>query len=144
MFEKILYPTDFSDVSKKTLDYMKHLKKAGGRMVVLLHVIDERQIQAVERFVPEHTRKLEREILKHAGAEMDTVENELKQSGFEVKSRIEVGIPLREILRVEEEEDVSVIVIGSHGKSNLQEMFLGSVSEKVARKCKKPILIVKR
>ena len=54
------------------------------------------------------------------------------------------GPQLREILRVEEEEDVSVIVIRSHGKSNLQEMFLGSVSEKVARKCKKPILIVKR
>lgn len=60
-----------------------------------------------------------------------------------VISRIEVGIPLREILKVEE-EDVSVIAIGSHGKSNLQEMFLGSVSEKVARKCKKPILIIKR
>ena len=54
------------------------------------------------------------------------------------------GPQLREILWVEAKEAVSVIVIGSHGKSNLQEMLLGSVSEKVARKCKKPILIVKR
>ena len=92
----------------------------------------------------EQTKKMEIEILKHVDAEMDIVENELKQSGFLVKARIEVGIPLREILHVEKEEDVSAIVIGSHGKSNLQEMFLGSVSEKVARRCKKPILIVKR
>jgi nucleotide-binding universal stress UspA family protein len=113
-------------------------------MIVLLHVIDERHIQAIEHFVSEQTKKLEREILEHVSGEMDTIENELKQNGFVVKSRIEVGIPLSEILRVEEEENVSVIVIGSHGKSNLREMLLGSVSEKVARKCKKPILIIKR
>ena len=49
-----------------------------------------------------------------------------------------------EISRVEKEEDVSVIVIGSHGKTNLEEMFLGFVSEKVGRRCKKPILTIKR
>ena len=72
---------------------------------------------------------------------MDIVRSEC---GFQVKPRIEVGIPVREILKVEKEEDVSVIIVGSHGKSNPQEMFLGSVSEKVARRCKKPILILKR
>jgi nucleotide-binding universal stress UspA family protein len=47
-------------------------------------------------------------------------------------------------LRVEDEEDVSAIVIGSHGKSNIKEMLLGSVSETVIRKSKKPVLVVKR
>jgi len=41
-------------------------------------------------------------------------------------------------------EDISLIVIGSHGRSNLEEMLLGSVSEKVIRKCKKPVLVIKR
>lgn len=40
MFEKILYPTDLSDVSKKALDYIKQLKEAGARKVIVLHVID--------------------------------------------------------------------------------------------------------
>ena len=49
------------------------------------------------------------------------------------------------ILRVDEtEEDISLIVIGSHGKSNVKEMLLGSVSEKVIRKSKRPVLVVKR
>jgi len=61
-----------------------------------------------------------------------------------VKIRIETGVPLKEILKVEEEEKVSAIVIGSHGKTNIREMFLGSVSEKVIRKSKNPVLIVKR
>ena len=51
---------------------------------------------------------------------------------------------IQEILRVEEEENISAIVMGSHGRSNLQKIFLGSVSEKVARRCKQPVLVVKR
>ena len=58
--------------------------------------------------------------------------------------RIEKGIPFKEILRVENEEDISLIVIGSHGKSNVEEMLLGSVSEKVIRKAKSPVIVIKR
>ena len=88
--------------------------------------------------------ELERGIMAGANEEMKEIEKDLKEGGFKVKTLLQTGFPLREILKVEKEEDVSIIVIGSHGKSNLEEMFLGSVSEKVARKCKKPVLIVKR
>ena len=144
MFKTILYPTDFSDVSKKALDDIRQLKESGGETVILLHVIDERQIQAIESFVSEHADKLARDIMESDSLEMEYIEKELAQAGFHVKSRLTVGNPLMEILRVEKEEDVSVIVVGSHGKTNLEEMFLGSISEKVARRCKKPILIIKR
>ena len=76
--------------------------------------------------------------------EARSIEAKLKQKGFTVKVRIETGIPLREILRVEKEEGVSAIVIGSHGKTNLEEMLLGSVSEKVIRRSKSPVLVIKR
>jgi nucleotide-binding universal stress UspA family protein len=144
MFKRILYPTDFSDVSKKVLAYIKQLKESGCERIILLHVIDERQIRAIESFVSEHSEKLTRDIIESVSQEMQSIEKELVQAGFQVESRIEKGNPLREILRVEEEEDISLIVVGSHGKTNLEEIFLGSVSEKVARRCKKPILIIKR
>ena len=41
MFDKILFPTDFSDVAAKALQYVKQLRAAGGREVVILHVIDQ-------------------------------------------------------------------------------------------------------
>ncbi|MHC1584157.1 MAG: universal stress protein, partial [Methanosarcinales archaeon] len=47
MFTKILYPTDFSDCSKKALEYVKKLKEAGTREVIVFHVIDERDIRTV-------------------------------------------------------------------------------------------------
>ena len=144
MFEKILYPTDFSDVSKKALDYIKQLKGSGAKEVIIFHVIDERGLEAVARYAAGSSVELEKNMRENAMQEIRPIERELKEHGFKVDARITIGIPLREILDIEGSESISVIVIGSHGKSNLEEMLLGSVSEKVIRKCKKPILVIKR
>jgi nucleotide-binding universal stress UspA family protein len=147
MFKKILYPTDFSDVSKKALDYIKQLKGAGTEEVVVLHVIDEREIEHIAH-LPElnvSIEELEKHKREYAEQEMKAIETELKNSGFKVKTRIDKGIPFRDILKAEvEEKDVSVVVLGSHGKSCITEMLLGSVSEKVVRKSSKPVLVVRR
>lgn len=144
MFKNILYPTDFSDVSKKAIDYIKQLKEGGSETVIVLHVINERGMRAIERYASGNSMEIEQRIMDNAKQEIKFIEDELKKSGIKVKTMIQRGVPLLEILKAEEEEDISVIVIGSHGKSNLEEMFLGSVSEKVSRKCKSPVLIVKR
>jgi len=144
MFEKILYPTDFSDVAKKALNYIMQLKEGGAKDVLIFHVIDERGVEAVVHYAPGRTVAVEKKMREDAMQEIRSIEKQLKERGFKVESRVTVGIPLREILNIEEKEDISVIVLGSHGKSNLEEMFLGSVSEKVIRKCKRPILVIKR
>jgi nucleotide-binding universal stress UspA family protein len=145
MFARILYPTDFSDIAAKALEYIKKLKDSGTQEVIVLHVIDERGSDSLFRLLGENdfqaykkTRREETENL------LKGVAQQLTQAGLKVRIRIEAGIPVREILRVENEEDISVIVIGSHGVSNLQEILLGSVSEKVVRKSKKPVLVIKR
>ncbi|MFW5818486.1 MAG: universal stress protein, partial [Desulfovermiculus sp.] len=46
--------------------------------------------------------------------------------------------------QAEKDDQVSLIVLGSHGKSNMTDIFLGSVAEKVIRKCTKPVFVVKR
>jgi nucleotide-binding universal stress UspA family protein len=144
MFKRILYPTDFSDVSKKALDYIKQLKEGGSETVIVLHVIDHKGIEAIEQYAPGDSVELIQKINEEAEYELKAIEDELTKCGIQVITKIVTGIPLREILKTEEEEDISVIVIGSHGKSNVKEIFLGSVSEKVARKSKKPVLIIKR
>lgn len=146
MFKKILYPTDFSDVSFKALEYMKKLRECGSEEVLVLHVIHEQTIVTVRAY-GEGTvdaEKLEKELMESAMNSMAEVEANLKKFGYKVRKMISIGFPVREILTSEEEEDISLIVIGSHGKSNLEELFLGSVSEKVIRKCKSPVLVIKR
>jgi nucleotide-binding universal stress UspA family protein len=144
VFKKILLPTDFSDASKKALGYIKQLKQAGLKEVIVLHVIDERELDTIFQHSAARFEDIVRSIRADARKQMDAVERELKGNGFTVEAKIERGIPFQIILRVEQEEDVSAIVIGSHGKSNIKEMLLGSVSEAVIRKSKKPVLVVKR
>jgi nucleotide-binding universal stress UspA family protein len=146
MFEKILYPTDFSDVSKKSMDFIQQLKGAGTKEVVVFHVIDERIINRIQHHSEAgiNAEELEKKMEEHAQEQISAVEGELKKSGFDVKTRIDKGVPFREILKAEQEEDISVVVIGSHGVSCIEEMFLGSCSEKVIRKSSKPVLVVRR
>jgi nucleotide-binding universal stress UspA family protein len=144
MFKKILYPTDFSEVSKKAINYIKQLKDAGTEEVVVLHVVNEKGVEAIALYASGSFDELLQRVEKQAADEMEKIEADLKESGFKVKLRIEIGIPLTDILKVEQEEGVSVIVIGSHGKSNVKEMLLGSVSEKVIRKSKNPVLVIRR
>lgn len=145
MFEKILYPTDFSDVAEKALAYLKKLKGSGAREVVVLHVIDERGFERLHRVVGDEKLEALRKYREEETQKLlQGVAKELKEAGLKVKLRIENGIPVREILRVEKEENVSALVIGSHGVSNLQELFLGSVSEKVIRRSLTPVFVIKR
>jgi nucleotide-binding universal stress UspA family protein len=61
-----------------------------------------------------------------------------------VKTVVKTGFPWREILEVEKKEAPSILVIGSHGRSNLGDVFLGSVSDRVIRKSKGPVMVIKR
>jgi len=154
VFSKILYPTDFSDTAGKSLQYVKALRNTGARKVVLLNVINQRILDSLEtihkvvyfqdgRYVEDREaaiQKLEEERRK----KMMPIAAELEAAGFEVIVRIEKGHPVTEILKVEKDEAVSVIVMGSHGRSNIVESLIGTVSEKVVRRSATPVLLVKR
>ena len=144
MLEKVLFPTDFSDVAMKAFQFVKQLKACGVKEVVILHVIDQRSIDALAIYTDQDFLRIEKEWEENVTELIRPMEEELKDLGFQVTVRIEKDIPFIDILKVEEDENVSVIVIGSHGKSNVKEMLLGSVSEKVVRKARKPVLVVKR
>jgi len=143
MFKKILYPTDFSDVAHRALDFVIRLKDAGAREVVILHVIDKGNFDAIARYATKDILEIERNLEENAMAEITPIEEKLTKRGFKVKVIISREIPFMEILRVEEKEKVSAIVIGSHGMSNIAEMFLGSVSEKIIKRAKTPVLVVR-
>jgi nucleotide-binding universal stress UspA family protein len=140
MFKKILFPTDFSDISKKALETIKHLKAAGAEEVVALHAIDDRVLIEAG-----YVDTILGQLKEQSQTSMAELTRELEDAGLRVQTFIRVGVPFVEILAMEKEMgDLSLLVMGSHGKSNILDAMMGSVAEKVVRKCKTPILIVKR
>jgi nucleotide-binding universal stress UspA family protein len=120
------------------------LKDAGTEEVVILHVVDTRNLHIPDIYAIMDLSVLGEKQAISAKKKANKMTKKLRDIGIKTIIRIEKGIPFKEILRAEKEEDVSLIVIGSHGTSNVKEMLLGSVAEKVVRKAEKPVLVVKR
>ena len=154
MFKTILYPTDFSDTAGKSMSYLKQLRNAGAQKIILLNIIHQRVLDTLETIhkaayfqdarYHEDRDEAELRLGKDREEKMAPIAAELTAAGFEVKIRIEKGYPVREILRVEKEEGVSVIILGSHGRNNILRARIGSVSEKIVRRSIAPILLIKR
>jgi nucleotide-binding universal stress UspA family protein len=68
----------------------------------------------------------------------------LEKQGVEVIVRVPIGSPGKEIVNTADVEGASLIVIGSHGRSNIRDRLLGTVSEYVIKNAHQPVLVIKR
>ncbi len=151
LFRKVLFATDFSEVSREVIGYVLKLRQAGCREVVLVHVIDERETNAIltePSGFTEPSGGYEQQIIirtrENAQKELDEVQQSLVSAGFRVLPYLLDGVPAREIMRIADAEQVNLIIVGSHGKSNLLHILLGSVSDDVLHNAKQPVLVVRR
>ncbi len=151
MLDSILYPTDFSDCSTRAFEYVRALCRSGiSKKVVMLHVVNRKRVESMALGVAwfgktalEFEKEFKERLTREAEENLEKLAEELRQCA-DVKTLVEYGNPVKLILKTAEEENVSVIIIGSHGRSNFEEVLLGSVSEEVVRKAKVPVLVVKR
>lgn len=138
--DRILVPTDFSDCSKRALTYASELAKRFGAEVHLLHVAQPPAIGGMyaaslpdEALYPEESAKQQIEALEVP--EADRISR--------VQRSVQLGVPFVEIVRCARQNDVDLIVIGTHGRTGIMHMLLGSVAEKVVRKAPCAVLAVR-
>jgi nucleotide-binding universal stress UspA family protein len=137
ILRKILFPTDFSDCARKALEYAKKLGEAGIKEAVIMHVRD------VRIYMPEIMKKLP-EKEQTDTQNLKKIRRELEASGIKTKTLLVNGVPFVEINKAAERENASLIVMGSHGRSMVEETFVGSVCGQVVRYATKPVLIIRR
>jgi nucleotide-binding universal stress UspA family protein len=140
---KILVPTDFSACSDAAVRYARALGQAFDAELHLLHVVQDPYTQpwAAEAF-PAPLGEMLEQWQQQARARLATLvpENEKARS----RMATVVGAPFYEIVRYAEEQQVDLIVIGTHGRGPIGHMLLGSVAEKVVRKSPCPVLTVRQ
>jgi nucleotide-binding universal stress UspA family protein len=136
IFSRILFPTDFSEHAKRTLDCIAGLP--GNNEVILIHVVEARRSArapwGAEAIIPSATRKLEEECsyLKNQGVRVNSILKKIKSGS--------VGAA---IIREAEDQKPSSILIGARGKSIVPGVFIGSVSSYVLRYSPVHVLIMK-
>ncbi len=127
-----MFPTDFSATSNRIYSYIESFKDIGMEEALLVHVVDTREGADIRDRSLWATESLSKE--KEA----------LEAAGIRTKTIILAGIPFVELNNTAEKEDVSLVILAAHGKSMIERMFLGSVTEKLIYHSKKPALIEKR
>ena len=140
--KKILCPIDHSDCSKEALKYAVSFAMKDEAKLYLLHIIDIRTfnegLEAMSMQIPdEETLELLRIKL------LDCIPEEMRDD-MNVEAIVVQGIPFAEIISTAREKEIDMIVIGSHGRTGIKHMMLGSVSEKVVRKAPCPVLTVRQ
>ena len=136
----ILVPTDFSEHSEKAVQYGAELASKFGAALHLLHTVDTTPVLYGEggAFPFESAE----EIVAVAAKQLDQIEVESLGKERLVRRACQ-GTPFVEIVRYAKENNVDLIVLGTHGRGAIAHMLLGSVAEKVVRKAPCPVLVVR-
>jgi len=136
MFGHILFPTDFSDTAERAFAYLEHVVRATGSSVTLLHVQDRTKIER-------HLHDRLQEFNEIDQARLDRMKEHLEASGAgSVSTAIEYGAPISVILNHARRDPFSLVLMGTQGRGFVQEIFLGSVANSVARLTPLPVLFV--
>lgn len=140
LYEKILIATDGSEYTKNAVDYGIDLAKNTGAKLFTIYVVDTAAFASIPMDAAWEGMY---GLLKQEGDEaIKYVAERAETEGLEVEGNLIEGHPADEIIKYSEKNSISVIIMGTLGKSGLDRFLLGSVAEKVVRNSKIPVLVV--
>ncbi len=144
--KKILVPTDFSELSKRAVDYALSLVQQYGAEMTLLTVVDDRVFQ--DGLVD--VAYLEQQVMEARNESfskrLEALRAETANSApakAKITSEMIFGVAFSEIVQYAKDNQTDLIVMGTHGTSGITHMLLGSTTEKVVRKAPCPVMIVR-
>ncbi len=142
MTNRVLVPLDGSSQSWAALEYA--IEERRGIDVTALHVIDPveggYEVQVGDPFASEEWYRRAREEADDLLAE---ARDRAEAAGVELDTATEVGRPPETIVEYAEREGLDEIVVGSHGRSGVSRILLGSVAEAVVRRSSIPVTVVR-
>jgi nucleotide-binding universal stress UspA family protein len=133
----ILHPTDFSERSQYAFWLAGALARDYGARLVVLHVVAAPTVVYGEGVVPPNPE----ELRAAARAQLDGLE--VPQANVRAERRLQEGDAVETILAVAQEIHADLIVLGTHGRTGLGRLLMGSVAEQIVRKASCPVLTVK-
>ena len=143
----ILVPTDFSNFADNALRQAVDIAKQYHAKIFLLHVIGDHIRQCIEDYCLSDAvvKEIEQDSMM---ASLDNLKKEINRlsddsSDIEISSYVKRGVPSEEVLREQEEKDIDLIVMASHGRTGISRILIGSVAEKVMRGAKCPVMLVR-
>jgi nucleotide-binding universal stress UspA family protein len=141
---KILYATDYSKASDRALEEAINLAKQNEAELLVVHVLEPIPYAAGEEFGgAELYLKLEDATKRESQTTMDKLIRRLQRSKVKAKSLLLRGSAHDQIVKAAKSKKVDMIVIGTHGRTGLSKLFMGSVAAKVVSTATCPVVTVR-
>jgi universal stress protein A len=142
LFGKILVPTDFSAHAQEAVRYAAELARTCDAPLSIVHVYDVTPYVMPET-VPLYDTLQLGQLREEFQKQLLPIQQQAMQAGVaRVDTQLLQGSPPGEIARFAAEHAYDLIVMGTHGRSGLAHLLLGSVTEKVVRKAPCPVLTI--
>ncbi len=143
---KILVPTDSSEDSELAFRMALSIAVKYQARIFLLHVISNTVQQSLADYCLDQSivdRVLNESIVFSNEKLQEEIDKNQQSGNIKVIPDVRKGQPYEEILKEASERKIDLIVIASHGKTGLQKYFIGSVTEKVMKEAKCPVLLIR-
>lgn len=141
--KRILVPTDFSEHAEDALKVAAQIAQKHNSEIVLLHMLElpSQMNDAITggKSIPETML-----FVKKANEMLDTITERPYLKDIPVTEILKIDKTIHGISQVSKENDIDLIVMGSHGSSGIQEFLIGSNTEKVVRNSDIPVLVIKK
>jgi nucleotide-binding universal stress UspA family protein len=142
--QRILCPVDFSESADHAMRYAVALAETFGAELTLLHVVAPMIAALPGDISLPATLQTDIDELETACRErLEQLVGKMAPNGVPVQHKIINGVPFVEIIRYARETETDLIVMGTHGRTGLGHLLIGSVAERVVRKSPCPVLTVK-
>ncbi len=141
--KKILVPTDFSEGSLHSIQYAVEFADKFDAQILLLHVLEIPPGLTTEAVIhpnpDEKMLTLQEYLDQISKKKFDQLQDYLKSRNVDASSHTATGVPHEAIVQVAQENDVDMIVMGTHGRTGLKHFFMGSTAERVIRYATCPV-----
>ncbi len=153
--KKILYTTDLSENARYAFGYAMSLANRYGAGITILHVLEsspssESLVTNIigeekwKQFRKENEQKVVSTIKKRVENFCEELTREVPECPFITDEIIlRIGAPADEILKLVDTGDYDLVVMGAHGHGFIGSAMMGSISRRVVRRSKKPVLVVR-
>jgi universal stress protein A len=141
--KKILVATDFSETSDEAVRHAQELATALRASLYLLHIVSSDLGPGAPELWGVDSDDLQERLETKAKTELDQLGATLAQDGVVPHAATRFGAAADSINDYAREQDIDLIVIGTHGRSGVEHLLLGSVAENVVRGAPCPVLVVR-
>ncbi len=149
--QKILFCADFSQNSEPALKLAVDYAKAFEAQLLILHVMDSKSFPDYldwvgEEHNPQWADEAFKEIVKRtkesANVRLQSVAEKCGKDLEQVKTYCRIGFPAKEIVSLADSESADLIVVGTHGRTGVKHLVMGSIARSVLKTAHRPVLIV--